>query len=71
MKVTKTEKRWLFAVVLFYVLYNLPTVPGYGDPHGLLIHAALTIIPLWVCIYIGLVKVFRIYRIRTETKKEV
>ena len=64
MKITKPEKRWLAAVILFFGLYNLPFVPGYGDPEGALIHAALTLVPRWVCIYAGLRKVFRIYRIR-------
>lgn len=68
MKITKTEKVWLFFVVLFYVLYNMPFVPAYGDPKGLMIHAALVLIPLWVSIYVGLIKVFRIYRIKEEKK---
>ncbi|MBS7225967.1 MAG: hypothetical protein KH050_11640 [Clostridiaceae bacterium] len=69
MKITKTEKHWLFAVVLFFALYNLPFVPGYGDARGALIHAALTLIPLWICIYVGLRRVFRIYRIRDNRKE--
>lgn len=69
MKITKTEKRWLAAVVLFFALYNLPCVPAYGDSTGALIHAALTLIPLWVCIYAGMRKVFRIYHIRDDRKE--
>lgn len=66
MKITKTEKRWLAAVILFFALYNLPFAPDYGDPEGALIHAVLTLVPLWVCIYAGLRKVFCIYRIRNQ-----
>lgn len=64
MKLTKTEVIWLALTVFFYVLYNLPGIPGYYDAHGLMIHALLTVLPLWICVYIGLVKVFRKYRLK-------
>lgn len=73
MKITKTEKIWLGTVLLFYVLYNLPFVPAYGHAKATLIHSAITLIPLWISIYVGLVKVCRIYRLRkpqTEPTKE-
>ncbi|UWG97875.1 hypothetical protein LPY66_03440 [Dehalobacter sp. DCM] len=50
----KTEKWWLILVVLFYVLYNIPGVPQYGDARGAIIHGALTIIPIWVIVYVGM-----------------
>ncbi|MGB4504101.1 MAG: hypothetical protein WBI44_04320 [Syntrophaceticus sp.] len=50
----KTEKWWLALVVLFYVLYNLPGVPPYGNARAAIIHGALTIIPLWIVIYGGM-----------------
>lgn len=61
MKFTKAEKVWLIVVVLFYVLYNLPMVPSYDSPAGTLVHALLTLVPLWVSVYIGLFKVARTY----------
>lgn len=64
MKITKTEKIWLGLTVLFYVLYNLPGVPGYNNAHGLIIHALLTVVPLWICVYVGLFKVLRKYRLK-------
>ncbi len=64
MKITKTEKRWLALTLLFFVLYNIPGVPGYYDVHGLIIHALLTIVPLWCCVYIGLFRVLRQYRLK-------
>ena len=64
MKVTKAEKIWLFLTVLFYGLYNIPGIPAYLDAKGLLIHGALTVIPLWICVYVGLVKVLRKYRLK-------
>ena len=64
MKITKTEKIWLFLTVLFYVLYNIPGIPAYLDAKGLLIHGALTVIPLWICVYVGLVKILRKYRLK-------
>ena len=70
MKITKTEKIWLGAVILFYVCYNLPFVPAYGHAKATIIHAIITLIPLWISIYVGLVKVCKIYRIRDKKKKE-
>lgn len=64
MKITKTEKIWLFAVILFYVLYNLPYVPAYGDSKAMLIHAACTIIPIWIAVYVGLAKVYKTYKLK-------
>ena len=64
MKITKAEKIWLFLTVLFYGLYNIPGIPAYLDAKGLLIHGALTVIPLWICVYMGLVKVLRKYRLK-------
>lgn len=64
MKVTRTEKWWLLAVCLFFLLYNLPGLPGYQDAHGLIVHALLTVVPLWVCIYVGLFRVLRKYRLK-------
>lgn len=66
MKVTRTEKIWLALTVLFFALYNLPGVPGYGDARGLLIHALLTVLPLWGCVYIGLFRVLRLYRLKKK-----
>ncbi|MBF0529635.1 MAG: hypothetical protein HQK55_10265 [Deltaproteobacteria bacterium] len=55
----KTEKWWLGLVVLFYVLYNLPGVPSYGNPEAAIIHGVLTIIPMWIISYAGMIIVFR------------
>lgn len=74
MKITKAEKIWLAAVVIFYVCYNLPFVPAYGNAQGTIIHGLITLIPLWIAIYVGLFKVCKIYKIKdvdaTETAKE-
>ena len=64
MKLTKAEIVWLVLTVLFFVLYNLPGVPGYNDEKGLIIHALLTVVPLWICVYVGLVRVLRKYRLK-------
>ncbi len=70
MKITKTEKIWLAAVFIFYICYNLPFVPPYGHAKATLIHAMITLVPLWISVYVGLVKVCRIYRIRDTKKTE-
>ena len=64
MKITKAEQIWLFLTVLFYVLYNIPGIPAYLDAKGLLIHGALTVVPLWICVYVGLFHVLRKYRLK-------
>lgn len=64
MRVTRTEKIWLGLTVLFFALYNLPGIPAYGDARGLLVHALLTVLPLWVCVYAGLFLVFRKIRLK-------
>ena len=35
-----------------------------------LIHAALTVVPIWVITYIFLPKVYRIYKLRNEKKED-
>lgn len=67
MKLTRTEKIWLALAAVFYLLYNIPGVPAYGDSVGTLVHAALTIIPLWIVVYVGTAKVYRIYRVRDDS----
>lgn len=52
----KTEKWWLGLVILFYALYNCPGVPPYGDAVTAIWHGALTLIPLWVISYVGMIK---------------
>ena len=64
MKLTKTEITWLILTVVFFVLYNIPGIPGYYNEKGLLIHSLLTVLPLWICVYAGLFKVLRKYRLK-------
>ena len=66
MKVTKTEKIWLILTVIFYILYNLPGVPPYGEAIPTLIHGLLTVVPIWIIVYVGLVRVYRIYKLRDD-----
>ncbi|MDO4491431.1 MAG: hypothetical protein Q4B85_10220 [Lachnospiraceae bacterium] len=57
MKITKTEKNWLIIVTLLFVAYNLPFVPGYDNAVGTLVHGAITLVSLWVAVYVGLLLV--------------
>ncbi|MDR1796327.1 MAG: hypothetical protein LBR44_02625 [Clostridiales Family XIII bacterium] len=59
------EKVWLICVVLFYFLYNLPGVPPYGDAKSALIHGGITVIGLWVSVYVGLFAIYRHRRPRS------
>lgn len=57
MKLNKREKIWLGSVLFFFIMYNMPFLPGYNSTAGTLIHGALTLIPLWICVYVGLFKI--------------
>lgn len=54
--------------MLFYVLYNLPFVPAYGDAVGCIVHGVATVLPLWIIIYVGFFKINRMYRLKSEAK---
>ena len=69
MKITKTEGIWLIITTILYIAYNIPGVPPYNQPTATLIHAALTVVPIWVITYIFLPKVYRIYKLRNEKKE--
>lgn len=62
----KTEKWWLGLVVLFYVLYNCPGFPAYGDAVAAIWHGALTLIPLWIISYVGMIKLNKQRRLRNS-----
>ena len=66
MKITKTEGIWLIITTIL----NIPGVPPYNQPTATLIHAALTVVPIWVITYIFLPKVYRIYKLRNEKKED-
>ena len=70
MKMTKVEKVWVFFVVLFYVLYNFPGVPPYYEAVPTIIHALLTVVPLWITVYIGLAKVYKTYKLRDDKENK-
>jgi len=64
MRVTKSEKIWLVVVTALYALYNFPGLPAYNEAVPMLVHAALTVIPLWIAVYIGMHKVYKVYKLR-------
>jgi len=66
MKLTRTEKIWLAVVTILYILYNIPGIPPYGEAIPTFIHGALTVIPLWIAVYIGLSRVYKIYQLNDD-----
>lgn len=70
MKITRAEKIWLGLIILFYALYNIPFFPAYGDAAGLIIHGALTIIPLWIVVFVGYPYINRIYKPKEDPKSK-
>ncbi len=69
MKLTKAEKIWIAAAVIFYFLYNLPFFPKYYMPKVAILHMIITVIPLWIAIYIGFFKICRNAK-KNDSKKE-
>jgi len=70
MKMTKVEKVWFILVVLFYVLYNLPGVPPYYEAVPTMIHALLTVVPLWIIVYVGLARVYKTYKLKDDEENK-
>lgn len=64
MKVTKIEKIWIVLVVLFYIAYNFPGIPALRDSTGMFIHAVLTVVPIWILVYWGMIKVYKQYKLK-------
>lgn len=69
MKITKTEWIWLIITTVLYIAYNLPGVPPYDQPTATLIHAALTVLPIWVITYVFLPKINHLYKLRDDNKE--
>lgn len=67
----KTEKWWLILIVLFYLLYNLPGLPQYGNATGAIWHGLLTLVPLWLIIYFGLFRLLKQKQLREYKNDEV
>ena len=65
-KLRKTEIIWLISVILFFVFYNLPFVPPYGNPVAAIVHGILTLVPLWLSVYIGFFKICKLFKIKGD-----
>ena len=69
MKITKKEKWWLGISLLFLALYYMPGLPPYLDSRGLLIHAALTLIPFFLVSWIGNAMINKNYKLKDNDKE--
>lgn len=65
-KIKKAEIIWICVVALFYILYNFPGIPKYGDSSGMIKHALFTIIPLWISLFLGQGFMNKLYVLREE-----
>lgn len=70
MKLTKAEKIWLTFVIIFFFLYNMPFFPPYNHPRATTIHALLTIAPLWFCVYLGLARMCRKFKLKKGDRSD-
>lgn len=71
MKLNRTEKCWLATSAAFFILYNLPGVPAFGDARGLALHGLFTVVPLWIVTYLGMFATSRESRRRKRKKEDI
>lgn len=65
-KLKKNEKIWLISVIIFFFLYNMPFFPAYHHSRATVIHMLLTVIPLWISVYIGLIRICRNQKLKKK-----
>lgn len=53
MKIGRTEKLWLAAVLFFWVFYNFPGFPAYGDETGCIGHGIISFVGTFLSVYVG------------------
>lgn len=53
MKIGRTEKCWLAAVFFFWVFYNFPGFPAYGNETACIVHGLISFIGTVLSVYIG------------------
>lgn len=70
MIITKFEKIWLAIVVILFVLYNIPGFPAYGDITGCLLSGLILVGGIWVVIYVGMSKLYKIQQLREDAEEE-
>jgi len=69
LKISKNERIWLIVVVVLYILYNFPGFPAYGQPVATVVHGVITVVAIWIAVYIGLGKVYKEYPLKEEEDK--
>ena len=66
MKIGRTEKCWLAAVLLFWVFYNFPGFPAYGDIKGCIIHGIISFVGTFLSVFVGCKLVEREYHLKED-----
>ena len=66
MKIGRTEKCWLAAVLLFWVFYNFPGFPAYGDIKGCIIHGIINFVGTFLSVFVGCKLVEREYPLKED-----
>ncbi|MBQ3275813.1 MAG: hypothetical protein IJH47_01985 [Oscillospiraceae bacterium] len=70
MKISKNERIWLIVVVILYLLYNFPGFPAYHQPVATVVHGFITVIAIWIAVYVGLGKVYKEYPLKEEEENK-
>lgn len=70
MVITKFEKIWLAIVVALFVIYNIPGFPAYGDAMGCLVGGLIIVGAIWVVIYVGMNKLYKVQALNEEEDEE-
>lgn len=70
MKIGRTEKWWLAAVLFFWVFYNFPGFPAYGDIKGCIIHGIISFIGTFLSVFIGCKLTEREYPLKEDDETD-
>lgn len=66
MRITKTEKIWIALTVIFYIIYNIPGFPKYGDQVGAMLHGVILLVAMWLTVFIGAKMVYKLYPLKEQ-----
>lgn len=70
MVITKFEKIWLAITVILFVAYNIPGFPAYGDIMGCLISGLILVGGIWIVIYVGMAKLYKVQQLNEDADEE-
>ena len=70
MKIGRTEKIWIVSVLFFWVFYNFPGFPAYGNVKGCIIHGLISFVGTFLTVFVGCKLTEREYPLKEEDEDE-